>query len=381
MTPGPTTDGSVGAIRPSIQHVSALVIGLDTCVGLLTCRTLARRGVRVVGLAADRHHPSCWTNTCHRLVITPTAGPRLLEALEALAGPEAGAVLFPCTDAAVSTLVHAREHLHAYRTALPSAEIVEEVTDRRRFATLAREAGIAVPASMLVTDRQSARQTETRARQTETRERYAGSCYISPRGLPILTFVSRHLRRSRDPLGLWGVDEAIDDPMMRELTMAVMSSVPFVGLGTVEAERDPSSGDLRVLHVTVGRPSYRSTMAETAGVELLYTMYRDAIGAPLPVDRRQHDRPAMRARSIRSLRTSFRAVRRGQLTPSAWMRSLRRPHPPSSFDLADPLPSVAAGAGRVWQRIGHPSRHVRTPRSGRPAAATPGGSEPDRVGA
>ena len=60
----------------------AVVIGLDCITGLQTARILARRGVRVIGIARDPHHFACRTRVCERRVASDTHGPGLIATLE-----------------------------------------------------------------------------------------------------------------------------------------------------------------------------------------------------------------------------------------------------------------------------------------------------------
>jgi D-aspartate ligase len=104
--------------------------------------------------------------------------------------------------------------------------------------------------------------------------------------------------------------------------------------------------------VTVGRPTGRSAIAEAGGVELLYTMYRDATGQPLPVDRRQHDRPVKWMHVGRDVRSAWYYLRQGELTLDGWRRSLRGRKVYADLDLADPIPFVAELTRGLRRRAG-----------------------------
>jgi D-aspartate ligase len=371
----------------------AVVIGLDTLAGLQTCRILARRGVRVIGIASDSRHPACSTNTCSRLLIAPAESEPLLTALERLAEQEAGAVLFPCTDASVRAVAHASERLHAFRSVLPAAEVVEILSDGRRFAELADTHGLPVPPTRIVTDLDSAHRAaydlrfpcgvkpsvstppwessgaavrcfedatawlaaagtllkqypelvvQERMADTASAHRYACSCYVSPHGLPILTFITRSLRQWPPRLGDSCAEEPVDDHDIRHLALDVFSCVAFVGFGTVEIERDARTGVDRIVGVTVGRPTDQTGLAEAGGVELLHTAYRDAVDAPLPAGRRQRDRPVTWVHVVDDLRSTLHTFRRRQLTATGrLLRLLRRQRVYAMLDASDPAPFVA----------------------------------------
>jgi D-aspartate ligase len=385
---------------------SAIVVGLDNITGLQTSRILVRRGVRVVGVAADPRHPACRTNTFRRLIVSPTSGPALVATLQELGGSEPGAVLFPCTDGSVRTLAHATAQLGAFRVVLPAAEVVETLMDKRRFADLVAAQGLPAPATHVVTDLRAAEEAATSLRfpcvvkpsvKTAEWERagakvrsfespqqwlaaapsllglhpelviqewlpggdeclYSCNFYVSPSGIPIVTFVARKLRQWPPRIGTSSLGEAVDDDAIRDLALQVISSVPFVGLGYVEIKRDPTTGADHLIEMNVGRPTGRSAIAEAAGVELLYTMYRDAIGAPLPTDRRQHDRRVKWVHLVRDVASASYYVRHGELSVLGWARSLRGKKFYADLDLRDPLPFLADVWRAVRRVAGRPSR-------------------------
>jgi D-aspartate ligase len=414
---------SAAADRPPREAPApaALVIGLDNITGLQTSRLLARRGVRVVGIAADGRHPAARTNTCSRLVVSPTEGEGLLETLDRLAGVERGAVLFPCTDGSVRTLAHAPERLLAFRSVLPAADVVDTLMDKQRFAALAASRGLPIPATREVTTIDEADRAAGELRfpcvvkpsvKTPAWEAagakvhrfedaaswaaaagellalhpdlviqewlpggdeqlYSCNCYVSPHGMPIITFVARKLRQWPPRLGTSSLGEAVQDTAIRELAMETISSVPFVGLGYVEIKRDPVTGADHLIEVNVGRPTGRSAIAEAGGVELLFTMYRDAIGASLPVDRQQYDRPVKWIHLVRDLRSALHYLRTGELTPLAWYRSLRGPKVYADLDRSDPIPFVADLLRGIRVVLGVPRRTRAGPDGSRWEAPVP----------
>jgi len=75
----------------------AVVFSLDSMNGLQICRTLARQGIPVIGIAGDPKHPACWTRVCEKVTVATSRGDRAIRTLEAL-GTTLGskAVLFVC---------------------------------------------------------------------------------------------------------------------------------------------------------------------------------------------------------------------------------------------------------------------------------------------
>jgi D-aspartate ligase len=391
------------------------VIGLDNMTGLQTSRILSRRGIRVVGIAANGRHPACRTNTYHRLVVAPTDGDGLLSALERLRPFEAGAVLFPCTDSSVRTIAHGAPRLSGFRIALPDADVVDQLMDKQRFAELVSAHGLPAPATRVVSDLEQAHRAASELRfpcvvkpavKTPRWEAagpkvrrfpdarswlasaaelldlhpelvvqewlpgaddclYSCNVYVAPDGTPLVTFVARKLRQWPPHLGTSSLGEAVDDEAIRDLALQVVSTVPFVGLGYVEIKRDPTTGQDHVIEVNVGRPTGRSAIAEGGGVELLETMYRDLVDQPLPVARRQQDRPIKWMHVVRDTASAMHYLRSGELTPLGWVRSVRGPKVYADLDLDDPGPFLAdlwRLARTAAQRIGAGGRRTTGPR-------------------
>jgi D-aspartate ligase len=418
-------DRTAGAGPEQPSQPSAIVIGLDNMTGLQTARILSRRGIRVVGIAADGRHPACRTRACRRLVVAPTTGDGLLVTLERLRAAEAGAVLFPCTDASVRTLAHGTHRLRGFRTSLPDADVVDQLMDKLRFAELVTDHQLPAPATRLVTDLAQAQQaadelrfpcvvkpaiktprweaagpkvrrfsdarswTSSAAQLLELHPElviqewlpgaddrlYSCNLYAAADGTPLVTFVARKLRQWPPHLGTSSLGEAVDDEAIRRLALQVVSTVPFVGLGYVEIKRDASGQD-HVIEVNVGRPTGRSAIAEGGGVELLETMYRDLVDQPLPAARQQRDRPIKWMHVVRDTASATHYLRTGELTLLGWVRSVRGPKVYADLDLHDPGPFLAdlrRLARLAAQRVGAGRRRST---AARPAFRPAGEGEP-----
>ena len=89
-------------------------------------------------------------------------------------------------------------------------------------------------------------------------------------------------------------------------------------------KRDARTGGHYIVEPNVGRPTGRSAAAEAAGVELLYAMYCDVLGLPLP-----EGRLAQRYSGVkwiyfgRDIRSAFYYWRRDELSFAEWVSSLR----------------------------------------------------------
>ncbi len=84
--------------------------------------------------------------------------------------------------------------------------------------------------------------------------------------------------------------------------------------------------------------SGRSAIAEAGGVELLYTMYCDAVGLPLPTDREQRYRGVKWMHLRKDLQSSLHYWKRGELTVGQWWKSRRGKKAYAMWSWHDPLP-------------------------------------------
>jgi D-aspartate ligase len=369
----------------------AIVIGLDSITGLQTARILAGRGVPVIALAKDPKHYCCRTRVCERVLRADTDGDELLATLAAL-GPsltEKG-VLFPCADGAVMQLSRHRGRLAPwYHLALPAHATVELLMDKSSFAAYARDKGLPIPPTFLLGTRADAERAarslsypavlkpairkpewdrhskqkafmladaaellalyDRTARWADVlvaqqwirgtvRDHYTCNCYLDAESRPLVTFVTRKLRQwpPRTGIGSLG-EEARNDTVLRE-TLRLFQGAGFHGLGYLEMKRDPHTGEHYIVEPNIGRPTGRSATAEAAGVELLYTMYCDAAGLPLPLRRTQRYRGTKWIYARADAQSAMHGWRRGELTLAEWRRSLRGLKVDAVFSLRDPAP-------------------------------------------
>lgn len=401
-----------------VARPTAVVVGLDSATGLQTARILAARRIPVIGLAEDPKHFACRTRAVTRVVAMDSGDEvGLADVLTSLV-TEHGTplVALPCSDQAVLALAHQRERLAAgVRTVLPPTELVDTLTDKVTFASWARDRGLPVPRSVMVSSvedldalpslcfpvvvkppvktpvwttatrakvfeagdaRQLRAVVERASRWTErllVQEKIEGlesdqftcNVHVGPRGDLLVAFTSRKLRQW--PVGTGTGCLAVDwrDDQLVELARDLFSRDGYRGLGYVEVKRDARTGQYLIVEVNVGRPTGRSAMAELAGVELLLTAYRDALQLPpLPLRRRtQGDRRARWVYLRRDIPAAASAWRAGELGLGAWARSVAGAHD-AVFSVTDPAPFLA-DVGRTVRRAGAATRRSS---AGRPAS-------------
>jgi predicted ATP-grasp superfamily ATP-dependent carboligase len=414
------------SMNPSLPP--AIVVGLDCVTGLQTARILASHRIPVIGVAADPTHFSCRTRSCIRVEHAPSLNRPLVEAVRTIGESISGSsVVFACTDESVRQISAERALLPGrVHVPLPAHDIVMRLMDKEGFASLAREAGIPIPRTVVLRDEDGVRAAsrltfplvikpglktrewldhapakvlmartpaELDAIVTEfgpwatgliAQEWIVGaddslfSCnaYFDRDGQPATTFVARKLRQWPPGAGTSSLGEEIRNDEVREMTLRLFGAAGFHGLAYLEVKRDARTGRHYAIEPNVGRPTGRSAIAELGGVPLLLTAYRDALGIPLPDRREQRYGSAKWIYLRHDLQSAFVLWRRGALTPRAWLRSLRGVRSDAVFSVRDPMPFIhdvaQTVARRVRQRLGARSRIGAVPARSWTAGQGPG---------
>lgn len=411
--------GDVGAPRALRERVAvrhgarpaAVVLGLDCATGLQSARILAGHGVPVIGIAGDLAHPCCRTNVCDEIFLADLTGVGLIEVLAALGRDlEQRAVLLPCTDLSVLLISRWREQLAAwFHVALPPHEVIELLIDKARFYAHAERSGLPVPATFFLQSAADAeraarslrfpcivkptvktakwkRHSKEKAYQASSRQEllsvyrrcagwtdaliaqdlieggdgnsYTCNCYLDSASRPLVTFTSRKLRQW-PPIGGEGcLSEECRNDVVEDTTIRLFQGVRHRGLGYLEMKRDARTGELLIVEPNVGRPTGRSAGAEAAGVALLYTMYCDVLGLPLPPNREQRYRGGKWIHFRRDLESALYHWRRGDLGLREWLRSWRGVSADALFSWRDPMPFVA-DATRIVLELAGARRNAR----------------------
>ena len=118
--------------------------------GLAIARQLHRKGMRVIGLSADRSIYGNFTRLCEvRRAPSSKDNPQGLREFLLQAADLHGAVIFPTRDADVVFLDRFRSDLESrYRVAIPPAGCLRRTIDKHELASIALDAGIAVPRTL-----------------------------------------------------------------------------------------------------------------------------------------------------------------------------------------------------------------------------------------
>ena len=353
---------------------------------------LARRGMTVVGVAADSRHWAARTRVVQRVVeVDHTSPERLIEALcnEHSASFADGSILLPCTDTSVLAVAAEADRLRRrYRFAEPPRASIESLLDKSSFAAVAAAAGTPTASSVEIDsaerldvavahlrapcvvkparkDRRWLRSAPDKAIRVDSTDDLVPTvaaalawsdhlvvqewvdgpdtdlvtcnCYIDPTGAVRASVVSSKLRQWPPEVGTGSSAVTVEDPMVADATARILTSVGFTGLGYVEFKRRHGTGELVAIEANVGRPTGRSVMAEAAGVELHHAFCADLAGLGRP--RLGESVPGVVWVHLRrDLQAAFRQWRRRESTPIDWARSLRGPRAYAVADWTDPLP-------------------------------------------
>lgn len=359
------------------KNNKAIVIGLDTLNGIQTARILKNHNISVIGIAKDPKHPFIKTNSCELVLFCNTSSFELIESLEKL-GPTLAqkAVLFPCNDMNVYFISKYRTRLSDwFHIVLPEHTIVEMLMDKTTFYRYAQREGLPIPKTYFLNNMNELplivkeiefpcvvkppisaapeweNQSKLKAYKVSSEkelqlvlERYSKlaniliiqswisgdedsnySCnvYMGRNGDPLVTFVSKKIRQW-PPItgeGCSGV-EVREDQVLHD-TILLFKSIQYHGLGYLEMKRDDRTGKFFIIEPNVGRPTGRSAHADNSGVELIFTMYCDALDLDLPTNRVQKYKNTKWIYIRKDFQSAFNDWKHGNLSLIDWARSLQ----------------------------------------------------------
>ncbi len=370
----------------------AIVIGLDTLNGIQTVRLLARHKIPIIALAKDPSHHACLTRLCDRIIFTNTTGEQLIQTLVELGpGLREKAVLIPCADMNVKLIsIHRQELTPWYHVVLPAAEVIETLMNKLNFYRFAQHNGFPIPPTRYLNNREDAQQAadeltfpcvlkppmsampdweknnKLKAYKLENpadllnffeksklwakdlivqewiegsdTNLYSCNCYFNRQSEPLVTFVARKIRQWPPVTGESSLGEECRDDTVLDETLRLFRSAQLYGLGYVEIKRSIRSGKYYIIEPNIGRPTGRSSIAEAGGVELLYTMYCDVLGLPLPEHLEQQYHGVKWIDLRRDMQSALYHYRDGDLTIKEWWQSVRGKKTHALFAWNDPAP-------------------------------------------
>lgn len=375
-----------------VVKAPAAVIKLDSITGLQSARILSGYGIPVIGIVDDLSHFCSRTNCCEEILAGSTTDDALLETLSDISGRRGICALFPCSDESVRVVSRNRESLREhFRFVLPDEHVLDLFMNKSNFYKFALDRGFTIPSTCFPARREDIGEIAGKLRPPYivkpalkskewagrfhnkllrlgsigeldrvfddcmdaagdliVQERIGGDdsallssiFYYNSDNERILMFTSRKLRQwyTEDGDGCL-VEEYMDEEVVR-LTDKVLGHVSFMGLGSIEFKRDPSTGRYYIIEANIGRPSTRIGITEKAGVRVLYAMYCDALGLALPTELVQRYTGAKWIILFNDVLSSVTYYWRKKLTVRQWLESLRGVNTFAVLSLRDPMPII-----------------------------------------
>jgi predicted ATP-grasp superfamily ATP-dependent carboligase len=170
---------------------------------------------------------------------------------------------------------------------------------------------------------------------------FSCNCYFNAESEPIVTFVARKVRQWPPEAGTSSLGEECRNDYVLEESIRLFRGVGYRGLGYVEFKQDARTGKHYIIEPNIGRPTGRSAIAEAGGVELLYAMYCDAVGWPLPSGLKQKYGNAKWIYWRRDFQAALFYWRRGDISLREWLQSWRGKKKCAVFSWTDPVPFFA----------------------------------------
>ncbi|MDA8064928.1 MAG: hypothetical protein M0031_05395 [Thermaerobacter sp.] len=352
----------------------ALLLGCNLA-GLAVARSLAERGIPVVGVDRDPRGAAFASRHLIRRAVCPSPRrpQRLLAFLANLAEELGGAVVIPTQDAWLEALA-AGPLPPSLRLVLPGVRAAD-LLDKVGLYRAARAAGIPLPASWedpsqaalpcLLKARRAGAPRVRLVRTAAQLERLADSpgaflaqelvphdggglvsacVFRSPQGT--WTFTARKLRQRPPRYGTAAMVASEPWPEPEGLARRLLETLDYQGLAQVEFVRDQRDGQWRLLDLNP-RPWKWLELTRHAGVDFAYLAYAATLGLPLPPSRQTYGARWLHLGEYLGLAPGRGPWPDGsRLTAQEWGRLLVGLRPPADchlalWDPADPEPALA----------------------------------------
>lgn len=130
---------------PAQRLLPAVVLGIDTPIGLAIVRSLGRRGVSVYGIARSAAAPGLSSRYLRQGILRAQDAAGTLDQLEELAGRIGPSCLFAISEGDIALLNRHRDRLSGYRLMFPDTRRMDAVVDKQKTYAAAGKAGVPVP--------------------------------------------------------------------------------------------------------------------------------------------------------------------------------------------------------------------------------------------
>ena len=319
------------------KYPPVVITGLCDTMSLCLIRNLGRRGIRII--ATDSNISSYYGKSkyCQKLHCKSLFDQSLIELLCKLGESFDGkAVLINCTDQSVLNVSGERDKLQPYYNfVLPPHRTIEKLMSKKLFYDFALENNFSVPQTFFSHSREEFEQVSRTMSypciikpefkdsnwliKVPVKVIYADSkaeflrlgkkfqieeeslviqewidggdtdlyfclVYISRQQEPVAVFTGRKLRQHPHLAGTLSVAESVWVPEIAKDSLRLLKTAGCIGFCSVEYKLSKKDGKFYVIEPTVGRPDSQEEICVTAGLDVPYIAYLDAIGenvAPL----------------------------------------------------------------------------------------------------
>jgi len=397
------TKKSRGAVRAD-REGGAIVIG-EHIRGLALVRSLGRRGIRVWTLEPVGERAASLSRFSRRSLPWPSGTDReLVDYLLGLAARHGldGWPIFPSSDEATALLArHHAELSERFRLTVPDWSVLRWAYDKRLTYELAASERVDQPETFLPRNRDevstldcrfpiilkpaykkaSNRFTRDKAWRVDDRAslvaRYDEACTLVEADAILVqelipgggeaqfsyaalcndgrVLASVTARRTRQYPVEFGHSscfvETVDNPQIEEPSRRLLASMRYTGLVEVEFKADRRDGRLKLLDINPRVWTWHA-LGRRAGVDFPYLLWLMIHDAPVPELR---GRPGCRwVRIGTDLMAAATGMRRGDLSPVSYLRSLTGPLELAAFDPKDPAPTFGRASllmSSLWNRF------------------------------
>lgn len=393
-------------------------------IALTLTRALGRAGIRVIRVHPNLYDDSLSSRYCDGIEICPDlyeSEHALTEFLLQMAGRYEGEnVLIPASDDCSLYLArHSQRLTRAFALMNPSAETMESLRDKRRQYELAEAAGVPIPETYFPANDMEAEEIAGRLssypyiikpleaqkwRLRHYRKVAQGQKaivvkdaeelvaeyrriaahdrsimiqeIINGRDEHLLTFLG-YCSKDKKPLAhcvrsklrQWPIDfgyctatVSCHDETVERYSKRLLRECNYTGIVGIEFKYDPLLNDYKLIEINT-RPVNTVGLAIGAGVNLPLIGLRDVTGEPQEVDGDWQD-GVIWIRLLQDFSTAIELRRRGRLTWSGWLRSIRgrRVHAILASDDLKPFLQFHVSYVKRWLRKvpGLPGRLLST---------------------
>ncbi len=372
----------------------ALVVGE---IGLV--RSIGEAGIPVYVGSYYNDNVALYSKYCtKRLSISHTTHEAFTDELVAFGKQQGQKLVFLSDDdrAVLSFSRHREKLKDYYYFNLPDNTVVEDVLDKRRFATVAEKIGLPVPKSFMP---ESLEELEQRANsisfpciikpaakdhwwhpdflrlvgpyrkaiQCENKQElidyynkvaqvnksvvvqefiagddsnlFSVNMYFTPKQELLAYFIGHKLRIYPVHAGVASLVETIDDENMYKAALDAAKKLNIVGHFNIQFKKDSNTGVLKIMEVHT-RNSLWCYLATGAGLNISAIAYYDMLGKPYPL--KKNYRTGVKWLDLSKDIKAFKDYRRqGETTFFAWLKSLKGKRVHHILSLRDPGPALS----------------------------------------